>query len=255
MLRYIFILLILLSYSYANKGKPSACDTSKHQFIFSKTECINYVYEEADDEDNLIIFIHGSWKEGSDTLKKYTPFMEDLVLNTDVSTIIIALPGYSKSSSNVFEAISKKGFSSLIYTKEYLDLIKDVILRLKKKYKKKTLTLVAHSAGASLATTLYGYDNTLIQNMIAIAGSYNTDPANKDLYSANKTYKNINKKSKLVLIYADNDKISPPNKSTDFYALVKKEKVLVKLIEVKNAAHLNLELRDEVMDEILEVFE
>ncbi len=255
MLKHIFILVFLITCSYANKTYESACDTNNDQFIFSKSECINYVYEEADDENNLIIFLHGSWNEGTNILKKYTPLMEDLVLNTDVSTIVIALPGYSKSSTNVFQAIGKKGFSSLIYTKEYLDLIKDVILQLKEKYKKKTLTLVAHSAGASLGTTLYGYDNTLIQNMISIAGSYTTDTKNSNLLSANKTYKNINKKSKLILIYGDKDKISPPKKSKDFYALVKKEQVNVKLIEVKNAVHLNLELREEVMDEILELLE
>ncbi|PHR72281.1 MAG: alpha/beta hydrolase [Arcobacter sp.] len=255
MLKHIFILILLITYSYANNDYKSDCDTNNDQFIFSKSECINYLYEEADNEDNLIIFIHGSWNEGTDILKKYAPLMEDLVLNTDVSTIIIALPGYSKSSTNVFEAIGKKGFSSLIYKKEYLDLIKDVVLRLKKKYKKKKLTLIAHSAGASLGTTLYGYDNTLIQNMISIAGSYNTDVLNTNLLSADKTYKNINKKSKLILIYGDKDKISPPKKSKDFYTLVKKEQVNVKLIEVKNAAHLNLELREEVMDEILELLE
>ena len=83
-----------------------------------------------------------------------------------------------------------------------------------------------------------------------------TSPFNtSNLLSANKTYKNINKKSKLILIYGDKDKISPPKKSKDFYALVKKEQVNVKLIEVKNAVHLNLELREEVMDEILELLE
>ena len=54
-----------------------------------------------DEEGSLNIIVHGTWNEGTDTLARYAPF-EDLSMRTDITTIAVALPGYSGSSQIIF---------------------------------------------------------------------------------------------------------------------------------------------------------
>jgi len=257
MFKTITILFLLLTNVYAKNSIQNLCETKKDTFIFVSQECINYSYEEGEDENNLIVILHGSWKNGSDVLKKYETLAENIVFNTDVSTITIAMPGYSKSSKKHFSLLDNKEYKYLVYTKEYVHLLKNILLTLKTKYKKTSLTLLAHSAGASLGTTLYAYDPSVINTMISLAGNYvlPLKYKNKKLFAAKAYIKNIHTTNNLVLVSGDKDKISPPKLSQDFYTLLKKQNLKVKLLEVKNANHFELENSEEVMQVLINSLE
>ena len=94
-------LIILLSLSlFANMVTKHMCDAKKGLFIFAGEECINYFVEYGEKEDVLNIIFHGAWEHGADTLARYSTFATDIAINTDITTVAVALPGYSKSSSN-----------------------------------------------------------------------------------------------------------------------------------------------------------
>ena len=50
---------------------------------------------------------------------------------SDVSTIAVALPGYSKSSSNKLLPLSNKEVKNLAATKEYIEFLENLVESLK----------------------------------------------------------------------------------------------------------------------------
>ncbi len=95
-----------------------------------------------------MVIVHGTWDEGTNTLGRYAPFAETMNLNTDLTTIAISLPGYSKSSTNNFSSLAHKGIKNLAAKKEYILFLGELIKSLKDKYEAKVVTYVGHSAGA-----------------------------------------------------------------------------------------------------------
>ena len=112
----------------AKNISKAECLKDTEQFIYAGGECINYFAEEGDTEGALNIIIHGAWKDGTNTLARYTPFASDVAMNTDITTVAVALPSYSKSSSNNFEGLlhnskKPKGSTNLEYVKFLASLI------------------------------------------------------------------------------------------------------------------------------------
>ena len=50
------------------------CINQGENFIFAGGECIEYYEASADREDILTIVVHGTWKEGTNTLGRYSIF-------------------------------------------------------------------------------------------------------------------------------------------------------------------------------------
>ena len=57
------------------------------------------------------------------------------------------------------------------------------------------------------------------------------------------------------MIYGTKDRISKPKATKDFYKVAKKKGLDVKIVEVKGAVHLDLDMRDTSVDDISEMLE
>ncbi|MEA3513721.1 MAG: alpha/beta fold hydrolase [Campylobacterota bacterium] len=241
---------------FGAKISQTQCESKEDSFIFAGGECIQYSEVEGEVEGVLTIVVHGTWKEGTDTLGRYEPFAETLNMATDITTVAVALPGYSGSSTNNFEALSHNGTKHLAAQKEYIEFLGELVKSLKEKYNAKTINYIGHSAGAAMGATLSAYKPTLIDNIVLAGGSYDIDKKikQKGLISTIDFIDNI-KETKYLLIYGTKDKISPPSITIDFYKIAKKKGVDVQIVKVEGAEHLDLDMTDTSVDAITEMLE
>ncbi len=181
---------ILLSLNlFASKVSSEDCIKKGTEYIFSGGECIQFAEFEGDSEENLIVIVHGTWDAGTNTLGRYAPFAETLNMQTDVTSVAVALPGYSGSSTNNFTSLAHKGVKNLAAKKEYVLFLGKLVKSLKEKYKAKNITLVGHSAGAMMSATLSGLNPELIQNIALAGGRYDIHKEEKgDLISVSYTH-------------------------------------------------------------------
>lgn len=255
----LFIMALLFSSTilFASNISEEDCSKKGDNFIFAGNECIQYFKSNGDEENALNIIVHGTWKEGTDTLARYAPFAENISLQTDTTTIAVALPGYSKSSTNNFQALAHEGIENLSANREYIEFVGLVVEALKKKYDASKITYIGHSAGCSIGATLMGIKPSLVNNLVCAGGVYDihkkADTSNS-VSIVDVLYK-VNKDSKLILIYGTADNISKPENTIDFYNLAKEKGFNVKLVEAKNAPHLDLDMTDESIKAIAELSE
>lgn len=234
-----------------NKEKCKEFDTNH---IFAGNECIQFFESEGEEEGVLNIIVHGTWDEGTNTLGRYSPFAETISMSTDITTIAIALPGYSNSSTNNFKALSHNGVENLASKKEYLDFLSKVISTLKTKYNAKKINYIGHSAGGMMGATLTGLYPDLIDNLVSVGGRYDIHEinSNKSLISVIDVLDKINKNTNYLLIYGEKDKISKPEVTIDFYKIALKREFNIKIVEVRNAVHLDLDMTDTSVEAITE---
>jgi len=258
MLKNILIAAMLFSTSFlfSKTVTNQECSDKGEGYIYAGGECINYAMLEGDDNDRLIIIVHGTWDEGSNVLGRYAPFAENLNMSTDVSTIAVALPGYSNSSLNKLKSIGSKEYNHQAATKEYVKFIEKLVIALKEKYESKEITIVGHSAGAMMSGSLAGLNNSLLKNVVLVAGRYERpDYASESHLLAIDVLDKMNKDAKFIMIYGTKDKISKPSVTKEFYSKMKTEGLDVKLVEVKDAAHIDLDMTDTSVEAISELFE
>jgi len=258
MLKNILIAAMLFSTSFlfSKTVTNQECSDKGEGYIYAGGECINYAMFEGDDNDRLIIIVHGTWDEGSNVLGRYAPFAENLNMSTDVSTIAVALPGYSNSSLNKLKSIGSKEYNHQAATKEYVKFIEKLVIALKEKYESKEITIVGHSAGAMMSGSLAGLNNSLLKNVVLVAGRYERpDYASESHLLAIDVLDKMNKDAKFIMIYGTKDKISKPSVTKEFYSKMKTEGLDVKLVEVKDAAHIDLDMTDTSVEAISELFE
>jgi predicted esterase len=254
----IFSLLLSSSLSlFASNISNDDCDSKGDNFIFAGGECIEYRKFNGDTEDKLNIIVHGTWKEGTNTLGRYAPFAENVSMQTDITTVAVALPGYSGSSTNRFPALSHEGANNLSANKDYINFLGDLIEAFKDKYEAQTVTYVGHSAGCSMGATLTGIKPDLINNILCAGGNYDVHKKNdeKGLISIIDVLDNVSKETKFVLVYGTKDDISKPEVTIDFYNLAKEKGFDVKLVEAKDAPHLDLDMTDASVDALINVLE
>ena len=250
-----FIMTFALSLNAATISKDE-CAKKGDNFIFAGNECIEYKKFKGEVEDSLNIIVHGTWKDGTDTLARYAPFAEDISMRTDVTTIAVALPGYSKSSTNNFTSLSHEGVENLAAKKEYVEFLGELVKALKKKYEAGKITYIGHSAGCMMGATLTGLKPTLIDNLVCAGGVYDIKkekPNLKDAISIVDVLDKVDKQTKFVLIYGTADDISKPQTTIDFYNLAKSKGLDVKLVEAKDAPHIDLDMTPESIDAITEL--
>ena len=239
------------------KISESTCKKQEGHFIFAGGECIEYTVVDGERSGILTVIVHGTWKEGTDTLARYIPFAETINMATDTTTVAIALPGYSHSSTNHLQALSHNSKEKPFATKAYIVFLDHLIQALKKQYHAATINYIGHSAGASMGATLTGYRPSLIQNIALAGGRYQARKSEKGeglLFLAD--YLNTpNTKINYLLIYGTKDTISKPEESKHFYTLAKKKGLHVKLVEVKDAVHLDLDMTDTSVEAIEKLLE
>lgn len=258
MLKNILVMVLFFSTSFLFSKTISSeeCQQKEDGFVYAGGECINYAMFEGDDNEKLIIIVHGTWDEGSNVLGRYAPFAENVNMSTDLTTIAVALPGYSSSSLNKLKSIGSKEYNHQAATKEYVEFLEKLVIALKDKYESKEITLVGHSAGAMMSASLAGLNNTLLNNVVLVAGRYERpDYANEKHLLAIDVLDKMNKNSKFVMTYGTKDKISKPSVTKDFYNKMKTQGLNVKLVEVKDAAHIDLDMTDKNVEAIAALFE
>jgi len=225
-------------------------------FIFAGGECIEYRVFEGDTNDEIIIIVHGTWDEGTNTLGRYAPFAETMNMNTDLTTIAVALPGYSNSSTNNFTALAHKGVKNLAAKKEYILFLGELIKSLKDKFEAKKVAYIGHSAGAMMGATLMGLKPDLIQNIALAGGRYDIHKEEKgDLISLIDVIDNVKKDANFLFIYGTKDEISKPEVTKSFFKIAKKKGLNAKLVEVKDAGHIDLDMTDTSVEAIIELLE
>lgn len=251
------VLSLLLGVSlFAQKISLDECSQKGEEFIFAGGECIQYSISEGDIEDRLNIIVHGTWDEGTNTLGRYAPFAESLSMATDITSIAVSLPGYSKSSTNNFTSLSHKGVKNLAAKKEYVLFLGDLIEALKKKYNAKTINYIGHSAGAMMGATLSGLKPELINNIALAGGRYDIHKEEKgNLISMVDVLDNVNKNMNILFIYGTKDKISKPEVTIEFFKIAKEKGLKAKLVKVEGAEHIDLDMSDTSVEAITEMLE
>lgn len=253
---FIAISFLFTSSLYATKVSKEECALKGENFIFAGKECIEFRSFKGDTNEHIMVIVHGTWDEGTNTLGRYAPFAESMNLNTDLTTIAISLPGYSNSSTNHFTSLAHKGIKNLAAKKEYVLFLGELINALKDKFKAKKVTYIGHSAGAMMGATLIGLKPNLIQNIALVGGRYDIKKEEKgDLISMVDVIDNIDKNMKIVFIYGTADKISKPEVTTEFFKIAKNKGLNVKLIKVEAAEHIDLDMTDKSVEAIIEMIE
>ena len=254
MLKTLLTISLLATTIYAKEINKERCQKLGKNYIFTGGECINYAKFDGEKSDKLIVLIHGAWKEGANTLAVYKPYAENINMESDITTIAIALPGYSGSSTNHLTALThKKGEAlKLATSKKYLEFLSSLLNDLKSKFKAKELIVSAHSAGAAATASLLGYKPNLINKAQLAGGFYKLKY--KDSITASKVINQIPKSTQINIVYGSKDGISKAINSKEFYKLAKNKGLKVKLIKIEEN-HTNLDRSDTATDKLLKLAE
>jgi len=243
---------LLLSSSLYGDVTQKDCSLKGENFIYAGKECIEFAISEGEVKGVLNIIVHGTWKKGTNTLGRYAPFAETIAMDSDITTIAIALPGYSNSSTNNLKSLSHKGEENLAATKDYIVFLNDLVKSLKEKYNASTINLIGHSAGGMMSATLTGYNPNLIQTLTVAGGRFDVENnSDKSLISITNYINNIKKDTKILLIYGTKDKISKPNVTIEFYKKALKKGLSVNILKIDGAEHIGLDMRDESVEAII----
>ncbi|WP_321315771.1 alpha/beta fold hydrolase [Halarcobacter sp.] len=257
MFKKVSLLLLVFVFSLtleANKISKEEC--TKDNFIFAGGECIEYRAYKGESNDRIVVIVHGTWDEGTNTLGRYAPFAETMNMNTDLTTIAVALPGYSGSSTNNFTSLAHKGVKNLAAKKEYVLFLGKLIKALKEKYNAEEVTYIGHSAGAMMGATLMGLNPDLVQNIALAGGRYDIHKDEKgDLISLVDVIDDVNKEAKFLFIYGTKDEISKPEVTTSFYKIAQEKGLNAKLVKVEGAGHIDLDMTDASIEAITEMLE
>ncbi|MFK5881809.1 MAG: alpha/beta hydrolase [Sulfurospirillum sp.] len=244
------LILTVISFSlFGAKVTQKQCNVKTDgSYIFAGGECIQYAVFKGDKKGFLNIIVHGTWKEGTNILARYAPFAQTININTDITTLAVALPGYSKSSTNYFSALSHDKTKNLATDKKYIEFLGKLIEKLKEKYKAKIVTYIGHSAGAAMGATLSGMRPLLANNYVLAGGKYKS--GKKGTVHISEYLDKLNKNTKYILVYGTKDRISKPKITLDFYKIAKKQGLNVELVRVKGAKHLDLDMSDPSVEAI-----
>jgi pimeloyl-ACP methyl ester carboxylesterase len=251
----ILVTLCIALFTYATAATTqSQCQNKGDNFVFAGGECIQLKVYEGVDDGTINLIVHGTWDAGTNTLGRYGPFAETLAFNTDITTVAVALPGYSDSTTNKLKSLSHGG--GAVYTKEYIDFMAQLTNALKEKFDAKTVNYMGHSAGASLGANMIVMHPGIINTLTAVGGRYSLEKfkANeKDgLISIGDHLDKVGD-TKILLVYGTADKISPPKVTTDFYEKAKKAGLNVTLVKANGAAHIDLDMTDASVDSFVEM--
>jgi len=235
----------------SNNVNKTQCNNKGEEYIFAGGECIQYYISEGEVESEINIIVHGTWDAGTNTLGRYAPFADNISMATDITTIAISLPGYSDSSTNNFTALSHKGKKKLTTDKNYIEFLTQLIKKLKKVYNADKVNYIGHSAGAFIGSTVTGYSPGLIDTMTSVGAGYKSENG----ISLNDYIGTIDKNTEFLLVYGTKDKISKPQITKEYYNILNKKGYNVKIVEVVDAPHIDLDMSDTSVEAITEMLE
>lgn len=243
----------------ANSVTKEQCEQKdEDEYIFAGGECIQYHVSEGEKEGEITVIVHGTWPEGTNTLGRYAPFADNLSMATDITTIAIALPGYSNSSTNNFKALSHDEKTYLSGQKIYIEFLSDLVKSLKEKFEATKVNYIGHSAGAMIGSTLAGYTPGLLNTVTSAGGSYDIHQKVKnrdDLISLVDYIDNVNKDTKFLLVYGTKDKISEPQVTIDYHKALEEKGFNSTLVKVEGAPHLDLDMSDTSVEAIVHMLD
>jgi predicted esterase len=230
------------------------CNKKGENYIFAGGECIQYAKYKAEDKESLNIIVHGTWDSGTNTLGRYAPFAESLYMYTDITTVAVALPGYSDSSTNTLEDLKHEGSS--VYSKDYIAFTASLIKALKEKFNATKVNYIGHSAGASLGVNVVAMNPGLLNSVTAAGGRYDLNKFKENeranLVTISEHLDSV-KDTKILLVYGTKDTISEPAVTTNFYELAKSKGIDLKIVKVEGAAHIDLDMTDPSVEAITEL--
>ncbi|RXK14263.1 alpha/beta hydrolase [Halarcobacter mediterraneus] len=257
MLKKILSTAVLSTALLAANVTKEECESKDGSFIYAGNECIEYKAFEGEDNEVITVIVHGTWDLGTNTLGRYGPFAETMNMMTDLTTIAVSLPGYSNSSTNKLKPLASKEVKNLAATKEYVNFLGELISSLKEKYEAQSINFIGHSAGAMMGATLSGVKPDLLQNVVLVGGRYDIHEIsdNKNLISMIDVLDKVNKNTKYLFIYGTKDEISKPEVTKNFFKVVEKKGLNAKLVEVKGAGHIDLDMTDTATSATIELFE
>jgi pimeloyl-ACP methyl ester carboxylesterase len=250
------IILSVLSYATLSFAMVSSeqCQAKGDNFIFAGGECIQFKTYKGETKGTINIVVHGTWEEGTNTIGRYGPFAETLAFNTDITTIAVALPGYSDSSTNKLKSLSHG--STAVNTPEYIDFIAALVSGLKAKYNAKIANYMGHSAGAALGANMIAKHPGIVNTLTAAGGRYDLSKFKKEerkgLYAIGDHMDQVGD-TKILLVYGTADKISKPKVTTDFYEKAKKAGLNVTLVKAEGAPHIDLDMTDASVEAFVEM--
>lgn len=246
-------LFLTANFALANVSKEQ-CEKKGDNFIFASGECIQYKAFKGEVPKAINIVVHGTWDAGTNTIGRYGPFAETLVMNTDITTIAVALPGYSDSSTNKLKSLSHGGGG--VYTPEYIDFIAALVQGLKVKYNAEVVNYMGHSAGAALGANMIAKHPGTVNTLTAAGGRYNLDKfkesERKNLYSIGDHMDQVGD-TKILLVYGTADKISEPKVTTEFYEKAKNAGLDVSIVKAEDAPHIDLDMTDACVEAFTEM--
>lgn len=165
--------VILITFGVLNLNaniNEKSCKNQGDDFIYAGGECIQFYEAEGDTEGSINIIVHGTWKKGTNTLARYSSFADNMAMATDITSIAVALPGYSGSSMNKVKDLSHGG--DTVYTKKYIQFTASLLKALKAKYGVEKVNYIGHSAGATLGSNVVALNPNLINTISAAGGRY-----------------------------------------------------------------------------------
>ncbi|MGM0519886.1 MAG: alpha/beta hydrolase [Campylobacterota bacterium] len=254
MKKIIFFIAIMLFSVNAFSMTKENCEQKDGSFIFNGGECLEYAIAGSQNSEEITIVVHGVWDKGTNVLGRYSVFADNLNFITDITTIAVALPGYSNSTTNNFLALDNEKIEHLAAKREYVDFVASLIKSLKQKHGAKKVNYIGHSAGAMIGATIAGLNPDLIDNLVLAGGRYDIHEISdeKDLISVVDVIDKIDD-TKFLLIYGTDDEISQPEVTTNFYELAKQKGLDVDILEVDGAKHIDLEMKDKSVDAIADL--
>jgi predicted esterase len=236
------ILLSLLTTNIYGEDKVSEnqCIDKGDGYIFAGDECIQYFISEGKKESEINIVVHGTWPVESDIFRRYKEFSENLQKVTQITTVAVALTGYSGSSTNNFHSLGYNKQENLGAQKKYIEFLSDLVKKLKNKYKATKVNYIGHSAGAMMGATLTGFTPGLVNTMTSVGGRYDIHEKvkdSKDLISLVDYIDKVDSKTEFLLVYGAMDTVSEPSVTKDFYDVLNEEGLKAKLVEIDTVAH------------------
>lgn len=266
----IIIIVITVGFTGCTIGQPSPKEMANYKkecnklqqtgnFVFGRGECLNYYVVNGTKKDEINILIHGSWERGSDPLEdKYNYLADEFATKTSITSIALAMPGYSESTNNRYQDMSWRENKTVIPAEEeFIKIVSQAIQNLKNKYNAKKVNIYGHSSGAMIGGILSGYTPGLIDKYILLGGAYdiyhtyrfnNWGTKNSGLISSVDFVSEVDKNAKYLVIAGENDKKADPSFAENYVKLLKEEGIKAKVLVIKGVGHSGLEVNDEVLE-------
>ena len=234
-------------------------DNEDSHFIFAQGECLEYYEAKGSKKDEITVLIHGSWPRGSDPLeRRYAQIADDMSRETSITTLALAMPGYSYSTSNRYKDMSWRENKTVIPAEEeFVKIVASFIQKLKTKYHAKKVNIFGKSSGAMLGGIISGYQPGLIDKYILMGGAYdvyftyrhnNWGTKNPGLLSSVDFVSDVKKDAQFLIIAGENDRKAPPLFATQYKKRLNNEEINAEVLVIQGAKHSSLETNYEVLE-------